>query len=77
MIVRIECIEKNKSYSVIRKVIETDDAILLRPMWTDNDKNDIRINKEIKCNNMVKYHIIKWLAFGSNDCKKITIEFEN
>ena len=77
MIVRIKCIEKNKSYSVFRKIIETDDAILLRPMWTDNDKNDIHISKEIKCNNMVKYHIIKWLAFGSNDCQKITIEFEN
>lgn len=77
MIVRIECIENNKSYSVVRKVIETDDDILLRPMWTDNDENDIHIIKEIKCNNMVKYHIIKWLASGSNNCQKLTIEFEN
>ena len=77
MIVRINCIENNKNYSVVRKVIETDDVILLRPTWTDNDENDIHISKEIKYNNMVKYHIIKWLAFDSNDCQKITIEFEN
>lgn len=77
MIVRIDCTENNKSYSIVRKVIETDDTILLRPMWTDNAENDIHISKEIKCNNMVKYYIIKWLAIGSNDCQKMTIEFEN